>query len=205
MNIILENAGKRYNREWVFRHFNFTFLSGRKYAITGFNGSGKSTLLQVVAGAVLHSEGKINYHSIRGSDLKEIPEPYKNISIATPYLELIEEMNSTELLNFHSTFKPLIKPIPEVLEIAGLKNASHKQVRYYSSGMKQRLKLVQAFFSNTPVLLLDEPTTNLDQDGVNLYNDLINKYSAQKLVIISSNSRQEYDFADECIKMEDFK
>ncbi|HMJ48733.1 MAG TPA: ATP-binding cassette domain-containing protein, partial [Ferruginibacter sp.] len=79
------------------------------------------------------------------------------------------------------------------------------QIRYFSSGMKQRLKLVQAFFSNTPVLLLDEPTTNLDQEGVNLYMELIKEYSKNRLVIISSNTRQEYEFADECIKMEDYK
>ena len=205
MNITLENAGKRYNREWVFRHFDYTFLKGKKYAITGFNGSGKSTLLQVIAGALMYNEGKVYYRNIETHEKREITEPYKNISIATPYLELIEEMTSTELLTFHSTFKPLTQQIDKILEIAGLGNAAHKQIRYFSSGMKQRLKLVQAFFSNTPVLLLDEPTTNLDQEGVNLYMELIKEYSKNRLVIISSNTRQEYEFADECIKMEDYK
>ena len=204
MNIILENAGKRYNREWIFRHFNYSFTTGRKYAITGFNGSGKSTLLQVIAGAIIHNEGKIIYQSAQAVSAK-ISEPFKYISLATPYLELIEEMDPVEMLNFHATFKPLIKPVNEMLTVAGLHNAAHKQVRYFSSGMKQRLKLAQAFFSNAPVLLLDEPTTNLDQEGVNLYNNLILNYCDNRLVIISSNTSQEYEFADECIKMEDYK
>lgn len=148
MNISLHNAGKRYNREWVFRHFDYKFVEGKKYAITGFNGSGKSTLLQVIAGAVIHNEGKIVYHERESTSTTiEISEPYRYISIAAPYLELIEEMDSKELLNFHAIFKPLSKSVKEILEIAGLHNTAHKQIRYYSSGMKQRLKLAQAFFA----------------------------------------------------------
>src|SRR5687767_555086 len=123
MNIILENAGKRYNREWIFRHFNYSFTAGRKFAITGFNGSGKSTLLQVIAGAIMHNEGKIIYQPAESGLTREIPEPFKYISLATPYLELIEEMDPVEMLNFHATFKPLIKPVKEILTVAGLHNA----------------------------------------------------------------------------------
>ncbi|HMJ45929.1 MAG TPA: ABC transporter ATP-binding protein, partial [Ferruginibacter sp.] len=71
MNITLENAGKRYNREWVFRHFDYTFLKGKKYAITGFNGSGKSTLLQVIAGALMYNEGKVYYRNIETHEKRE--------------------------------------------------------------------------------------------------------------------------------------
>jgi ABC-2 type transport system ATP-binding protein len=71
--------------------------------------------------------------------------------------------------------------------------------------MKQRLKLAQAFFSNTPILLLDEPTTNLDAEGTALYHQLIRDHTANKLVIISSNDKQEYDFCDEVIVIGDYK
>lgn len=71
--------------------------------------------------------------------------------------------------------------------------------------MKQRLKLAQAFFSNAPILLLDEPTTNLDADGIALYQNLITNYTAQKLVIISSNVKQEYDFCEEKIEIGKYK
>ena len=205
MEITLSNTGKRYNREWIFRRFNYQFQSGKNYAVTGPNGSGKSTLIQVIAGATLHNEGTIEYNN--GQQKNNNEQHYKNISIAAPYLELIEEMTAKEILEFHSKFKPLISSlsIQEMLKIVGLENATNKQLRYFSSGMKQRLKLAQAFFSNTPVLLLDEPTTNLDADGIDLYRSLISNYTRNKLVIVSSNVKQEYDFCEEVIKISDYK
>lgn len=79
--------------------------------------------------------------------------------------------------------------------------AAHKQIRYFSSGMKQRVKLAQAIFSDTPLLLLDEPCTNLDTDGIQLYLGLIKSHAVGKLVIVSSNDKQEYAFCDRCIDM----
>ena len=205
MHITLTNTGKRFNREWIFRHLNFVFIPGKKYAVTGANGSGKSTLLQVIAGAIIHNEGSISY-SLNGENLAS-DAPYKQIAFAAPYLEMIEELTATEMLQFHTRFKPFVQghSIPAVLQAVGLEKAAGKQIRYYSSGMKQRLKLLQAFFSDTPVLLLDEPTTNLDGDGIALYHRLINDRAKNKLVIISSNDRQEYDFCDEVIEMAAYK
>jgi len=203
MEIILNNTGKRFNREWIFRHCSVNFSATKKYAITGSNGSGKSTLLQVIAGALMFNEGTItvkNKQAIIENDVF-----FKNISIAAPYLELIEEMTAIEFLEFHHSFKPLMLSHQEVLQIVQLEKATNKQIRYFSSGMKQRLKLAQAFFSNTPVLLLDEPTTNLDADGMALYHSLIANYTHQKLVIISSNDPQEYAFCDEVIAIGDYK
>ena len=200
--ITLTNIGKRYNREWIFRHFNYTFSANKKYAITGPNGSGKSTLLQVIAGAIIFNEGDIQY---TGAGQEQIPNEniYRQISIAAPYLELIEEMTANEFLSFHSTFKPLIISNDEILKIVNLEKAAAKQIRYFSSGMKQRLKLAQAFFCSSPVLLLDEPATNLDIDGIALYRHLITNYTKDKIVIISSNDKQEYDFCDEVISVAD--
>jgi ABC-type multidrug transport system ATPase subunit len=205
MQITLTDTGKRYNREWIFRHFSFDFMPGKTYAVTGPNGSGKSTLLQVVAGAILHSEGKIDYY--QGSDKSSIPtgDAYKKISLATPYLELVEEMTAGEMLAFHAGFKEFSHPANDILAAVTLEKAAHKQIRYFSSGMKQRLKLGMAFFSKTPVLLLDEPTTNLDAEGIALYLNLIENHSRHKLVIISSNDVDEYKFCEEVISISDYK
>lgn len=205
MHITLTNTGKRFNREWIFRNCSYQFHSGKSYAITGPNGSGKSTLLQVIAGATLHNEGSIEFNNDQRTTSNE--QHYTNIAIAAPYLELIEEMTAKEMLEFHSKFKPLIQSlsIAAMLKTVGLENAINKQIRYYSSGMKQRLKLAQAFFSNTPVLLLDEPTTNLDADGIALYHTLISNYTKDKLVIVSSNVKQEYDFCEEVIEIGNYK
>lgn len=203
MEINLTNTGKRFNLDWIFRHFNYNFCSQNSYAITGSNGSGKSTLLQVIAGAITHNEGSIDYNLHQQKI--DFQKAYLHISIATPYLELIEEMTALEFLNFHQHFKPLSTEIKSILEEVGLTNATHKQIRYYSSGMKQRLKLAQAFFSKTEVLLLDEPCTNLDATGIKLYRSLIEKYSQNRLVIVSSNDLNEYEFCKERISIEDYK
>ena len=203
MQIKLTNTGKRFNREWIFRHFDHEFLSGKKYAITGSNGSGKSTLLQVISGSISHNEGKIEM-ILKGSPLLE-ENCFQYLSIAAPYLELIEEMTATEFLHFHSSFKPLTHSLESILAVINLENAAQKQIRYFSSGMKQRLKLAQAFFCSAPVLLLDETTTNLDAEGIALYQQLITEHTDQKLVIISSNDPQEYSFCDEVISIGDYK
>jgi ABC-type multidrug transport system ATPase subunit len=205
VGVRLNNVGKRFNREWIFRRFTYQFQSGKKYAVTGSNGSGKSTLLQVIAGSLTHNEGNIEFNNEQQTTNNE--QLYSYISIAAPYLELIEEMTAKEMLLFHTQFKPLIndQSVEEILQTVGLQNAINKQIRYYSSGMKQRLKLAQAFFSNTPILLLDEPTTNLDADGIALYHHLINNYTAGKLVIVSSNDKQEYEFCEEVIGIGGYK
>jgi ABC-type multidrug transport system ATPase subunit len=206
LNITLQNTGKRFNREWIFRKFNYEFLRGRSYAITGANGSGKSTLLQIIAGAAMHSEGNVVWSaSATQTEKINAENAYLQISFAAPYLELIEEMTGNELLAFHATFKPLKLSAAEILQAVGLQKAGNKQIRYYSSGMKQRLKLAQAFFSNTSVLLLDEPVTNLDEEGIAVYKNLLEKHTANRLVIVSSNDKQEYDFCEERIVIGDFK
>ena len=203
MTITLTDTGKRYNREWIFRHCSYTFIAGQTYAITGPNGSGKSTLLQVIAGATMHSEGQLHYHNEKKEELTHLS--YTQMAIAAPYLELVEEMTAKEMILFHEQFKPLSHSYSAILEEVGLSKALHKQIRYFSSGMKQRLKLALAFFSNCNVLLLDEPTTNLDSEGIALYQSLIQKYTEGRLVIVSSNDPQEYHFCKKIIAISDYK
>lgn len=203
----LSDAGKRFNRDWIFRRVTTAFISGTSYAITGPNGSGKSTLLQAIAGSLQLSEGTILYTYSSPTEKIEAENYYSHLAIVAPYLELIEEMTAREFLSFHSRFKPLLPAvsIDGILSEIGLEKAMDKQIRYYSSGMKQRIKLAQAIFSDVPVLLLDEPCTNLDKPGYDLYHILIEKYCSQKLVIVSSNDSNEMDFCQERISITDFK
>ncbi len=166
MTIQLYNAGKRFNRDWIFRRINFLFEQGKSYAIIGPNGSGKSTLLQVIAANIAANEGKIEWK--KNDELMNEAEVFQHIAVCAPYLEVIEEMTATEFLHFHAAFKPLLSSVSirEMIEIVGLQKAANKQIRYYSSGMKQRIKIAQAIFSDTPILLLDEPCTNLDTPGL---------------------------------------
>jgi ABC-type multidrug transport system ATPase subunit len=205
MKITLSNAGKRFNRDWIFRKANLIFLPGHTYAITGSNGSGKSTLLQTLAGSMEISEGKIGWN-LNGAVI-DADNIYSYLTIAAPYIEVIEEMTAVEFLKFHRQFKPLLKgiSIKEILKLVGLEKAAEKQIRYYSSGMKQRIKLAQAVFSDVPLLLLDEPCTNFDATGYELYHQLMQEYAANKTIIVSSNDINEYSFCEQVINIVDYK
>jgi ABC-type multidrug transport system ATPase subunit len=204
MTISLSDTGKRYNRDWIFRRLTYQFSSGTSYAIIGPNGSGKSTLLQAISGALLINEGRIRYE--RNGEIIADDQMHRFLSFCAPYLELIEEMTATELLDFHQRFKPLIDGIDTTaaLQLVGLGTAKNKQIRYFSSGMKQRLKLAQAFFSNTPLLLLDEPCTNLDKEGVALYQSLLSDFTKDRIVLIGSNVSVEYATCQEQLVISDY-
>lgn len=203
ITITLQNVSKKYNRDWIFKKLSYTFQQSKSYAIVGANGSGKSTLLQVIAASTNATEGKIVYHNAQA--IIENENVHQHLTIAAPYLELIEEMTVKEFLQFHANFKSLSLPIDEIIDIVDLKKAINKQIRYYSSGMKQRVKLAQAIFSNAPIVLLDEPCTNLDKTGYQLYHQLIQKYCNNKLVIVSSNDENEMDFCEERIDIMQYK
>lgn len=205
MRIKLTNLGKRYNREWIFRNLNFQFDFDKHYAITGPNGSGKSTLLQVISGSAIYNEGSINYQEL---DKSIVPEKiFQKLSFAAPYLDLVEEMTLNEFFSFHHKMKGWLPALDtrQIIFLLRLEKSAHKQIRYFSSGMKQRAKLAQAIFSDVPVVLLDEPLTNLDDDGILLYHSLIKDYCNNRLVIISSNDKKEYSFCDEVIDMREYK
>jgi len=211
MKISLTDAGKRFNRDWIFRHLTYEFSAGQSYAIIGPNGSGKSTLLQVLSGAMQVNEGSIQF-TVDGQQ-STVNSPiasekiYNYISICAPYLEVVEEMTLIELLNFHSGFKPFLSSITseKIISILSLENAVNKQIRNYSSGMKQRVKLAQAIFSDVPVVLLDEPCTNLDAAGIQLYHSLINDYCKNRMVVVSSNDEVEFSFCKEKISLTTYK
>lgn len=219
MKISLTDAGKRFNRDWIFRHFDYTFEAGQSYAITGPNGSGKSTLLQVLSGGMYINEGKIEYGLNDGGWQKDSVNVrpltgqltsdniYTHVSICAPYLEVVEEMTLREFLDFHHGFKPFLSGITTDLIISaiGLEKAVNKQIRNYSSGMKQRVKLAQCIFSDTAIVLLDEPCTNLDAAGIKLYHQLITDYCKDRLVVVSSNDEVEFSFCKKKIDIIDYK
>ncbi len=204
MKISLDKVGKRYQSNWLFRNISFHFESGNRYALLGANGSGKSTLLRLIAGMQHANTGTISYEHRQKPLAAE--NVYAHISYCAPGMDLIEEMSLTEFLHFHFTFKQPKKgfDIETIIAASGLGPARHKFIHEYSSGMKQRVKLAQAFFSDTPVLLLDEPCTNLDTQGVALYQQWLDNYSAGQLVVIASNDEREYSGAQRTISVQDY-
>lgn len=192
MTIHVENLSKRYNREWIFKDVSFQFAASKPYAIVGPNGSGKSTLLQILWGQLLPSSGTLTY-SVNNQVIPQ-EHVFQHISIATPYMELIEEFTTQEMINFHFQFKRSRNNLNagELLEIFELSHARNKLISNFSSGMRQRLKLGLAFYSDTSAVFLDEPTTNLDKKSVDWYLIQRDKLPQDVLVVIASNQEQEY-------------
>lgn len=206
MTITLNKAGKKFYREWIFRNLNITLEAGSKWVLLGPNGSGKSTLLQILSGAVGLTEGDIKFHS----EDKEvsIDDVFQSMSISAPYLELIEEFTLEEIIHFHFKFKKAKNGLSEaeVLKLSGLESKKDKVFKFFSSGMKQRIKLTLAILSDTPILLLDEPCSNLDSSVVKWYQEMIAQYAMDRTIIVASNNQQdEFAFCDQRISIDSLR
>lgn len=206
MEIVLDQVGKRYRFEWIFRKLDYTFKQGGRYAILGSNGSGKSTLMKILSGHLTPSKGKIQFKN----NGKAIPpsQVYRQLNYAAPYIELVEEFTLREALSFHQKFKSFRdgQNIDDILHIVNLpKSATHKEIRHYSSGMKQRVKLVLALLTESSLILLDEPTTNLDAQGISWYLELMEKFGADRNIIVASNEERDYAFCQDYIQIQDYK
>lgn len=205
MKINLEHIGRRFNREWIFSDVNYVFETGTSYAILGANGAGKSTFLQLISGSLSSSEGVISYSkegALLNSELV-----FEHLSMAAPYLELIEEFTLNELIDFHFQFKKYRSGLDrlQLIELMGLKRSEYKAIKHFSSGMKQRVKLALAFCSDTEMILLDEPASNLDQQGLEWYLSLVKEFSADRMLIICSNQIQEHSFCINQLNIADYK
>ena len=165
--------------------------------ILGKNGSGKSTLLQIISGITLPSEGEIEY-SVSGNKL-EANSIYREVSYAAPYVELFEQLTLNEMLDVHKRFKTIRGQMSndEIIERIYLEEHREKKIEVFSSGMKQRLKLALAIYSESSLLLLDEPITNLDDAGKNWYLSSIEEFKGDRTIIVCSNHQSdEYAFCD---------
>ncbi len=212
INIKLDNLGKKFHREWIFRNLSAEISTGDKLVILGGNGSGKSTLLQVISGFVTPNEGGLSYiHAQKESGVFiniEAEKIKNNISFASPYIQLVEDFTATELVEHIQLFKPFIKnkPAEEILEICQLSHTKNKYIRHFSSGMKQRLKLGLAILAKTPVVLLDEPLSNLDKKAAQWYSELVADYTVDRTVIVCSNAiQEEYAFCTTEINVMNYK
>ncbi|MSQ78780.1 MAG: ATP-binding cassette domain-containing protein [Flavobacteriaceae bacterium] len=186
------NIEKRFGQQTLFSGFDYSFQSPESYALLGQNGSGKSTMLQLLYGYMLQGKGTIEWQL--DGKIIEPDQVHQYIAFAAPYLELIEELTTVEMMDYHFKFKKRLLGNNVILEKVGLVNAADKPIKHFSSGMKQRLKLALAFFADTPALFLDEPCTNLDANGVAIYKSLIEIHGQGRLIVLASNDETEYGF-----------
>ena len=191
MDIQLENIGKRFRRDWIFRKLNFHIPKGTKLSITGANGSGKSTLVQVISAYLRPTEGNVIFKV--NDDEVSSEAVFKYLSYSAPYMTLPDDLTLIECVNFHVRFKPLLKGVnnDDLIRLCYLEKHTTKPVSNFSSGMIQRLKIALTVLSDVPLILLDEPTTNLDNEGIQWYQGLVEKYAGDRTVIVCTNRPEE--------------
>ena len=194
MKIELHNISKRYNKRYIFKNISHTFASGKCHYIQGANGSGKSTLLQIIAGILTPNTGEVSYTTAEKKTERE--QVAMQLSIAAPYLELIEEMTLSETIRFHfSLRKPLTADYQSLLH-STLGYDPTKQIRTYSSGMKQKLKLCLALLTQSQLVLLDEPTANFDAQNVAWYSRFVQEWQQGRTLIIASPQPVDIAFCE---------
>jgi len=193
--IVLEGLQKKFGKQHILQDVSHTFQTGSKTVILGSNGSGKSTLIKILSGALEATEGAPTY-SFEGKNITA-KSAGLHVGIAAPYVALNPMFSLKETLAFHEQFCPFPEgfKLTDWLYKAGLAAHGDKRLSTFSSGMLQRVRLLLAVANERPLLLLDEPLSNLDAEGVQFYNELIRSFALSKTIIVGSNYQEdEYDF-----------
>lgn len=193
MEIVLQEAGRRFGAQQVFQELNLKLAPGDRLAVLGGNGSGKSTLLKCLYGALSLSSGSIRFHRGAKEDIPAL-EAGRHSSYAAPYLELIEELPALEFLRIYSRFRTLTIRPEALLEAAYLADSALKEIAKLSSGMRQRLRLALALYTSSEILFLDEPTSNLDPAGVQWFQKQLQQNLGDRILVVGSNFQQEETF-----------
>lgn len=203
MQISATGIGKKFNRRSIFREVDFTVDTGEVFGIIGRNGSGKSTLLRIIGGLLSPSAGSISYQL--NGDAIDVDHLHRVMGYAAPYLTLYEEFSAAENIALYARIRGMEKSTGEIdalLERVGLPTDRKDPIRAYSSGMKQRMKLIFSILHGPPLLLLDEPISNLDRDGMAVVYDIVSEQKKRGTVIIATNDDEDIAQCDRTLRVE---
>lgn len=191
MDLSIQSLTKSFSGRTIFKDLHVHIPSGSRWAITGRNGAGKSTLLKILSGALLPSSGTVVY-SNNGLKLEE-DQVYKYVHFVAPYNTIIEEQRISEVFQMHQQLG-LLKSFTSFDEWHARLSYTYPldiPVKAFSSGMKQRIKLGLALLDERPLILLDEPGSNLDKQGKQWLGEMIANLSRKQTIIIASNEPEE--------------
>ncbi len=183
--VTIENLHKSFGKNHVLRGLDLTINEGGIFAVLGPNGSGKTTLIKSVLGMVLPDKGTITVFN-------------ENIKKNSNYRHKIDYL--PQIANFPSNLKvrELIKMIKDLrkpttndkglIDLFKLEPFLDKKLGNLSGGTKQKVNIVLTFMFNSPLIILDEPTTGLDPISLIRLKELIQKEKAKgKTILITSH------------------
>lgn len=196
------NVCKEFNHKKLFDNISFEISSGSALAITGKNGSGKSTFVKILSGVLEATKG--TWELKKNDSLIPHSEYYKYIGLVSPYLNLYDEFSGIENLQFIAKIRGLntfAHESEKLLTDFGLYKQRKKEVKYYSSGMKQRLKYCAALLHKPDVLFLDEPQSNLDSEGISVVRTYMKVQSERGILVFATNDRDDLSYATKIIDL----
>jgi len=203
VRIDFDRVVKRFGARRVLPGVSGSLAPGRLVVVTGPNGSGKSTLLNILSGQTRPSAGTVRYTD-GGSELDRRAW-FSRLGVAAPDMAVYEELSALENLSFFARLRGLR---PTESELSGLlsrlgldERDQRRRVATYSSGMRQRVKLAQAVVHEPPVLLLDEPSSNLDEAGHATVAAIVERFRGRAAVAVATNDPREVAWGDERIDL----
>jgi len=180
MAIQLEGLSQRFGRTWAVNRLDLNIATGEAIGVLGPNGSGKSTLLRMLTTLLPPTRGR---GKIFGCDLvRQSGEVRRQIHWLGHDFNLYTQLTAIENLKLFFGFqgaKADTRLIRQALEKVGLIPAADKPVSAFSAGMRKRLAMAKIFLKKTPLILLDEPHTNLDREGRDLMNQMIAQWKKE--------------------------
>lgn len=202
----VENLRKTFGRRLVFQNISTVFQKDNIYGIIGKNGSGKSTFVKILAGIISPTNGIISI-IINGEKVNE-ENLFNTIGFVSPYLVLYDEFSAKENLEMLIGIRGLqynINLADYYFNEFDLFKRRNDLLKEYSSGMKQRVKLIASLIHNPKVLILDEPTSNLDEAGKKTLYKMIEQKSEECITIIASNEESDIKICSDTLNIEEFK
>jgi Cu-processing system ATP-binding protein len=183
--IEINNLHKSFGKVEVLDNVSLTIAEKGVFAILGPNGSGKTTLIKSILGMVIPQEGeiKINGESILGKwDYRQ------EIDYLPQIAQFPDNITVMELLQMIKNLRGKEASDKELIELFKLTPFLDKKLGNLSGGTKQKVNLVLTFMFDSPILILDEPTTGLDPHSLIKLKDIIRRErAAGKTILITTH------------------
>lgn len=201
--ITIADLTKRYGSHVVVSDFDLDVPAGESVALWGPNGAGKTTVVRCILGLVDY-DGRVE---VDGLDARQRGKAVRSMIGYVPQeLSFYDDMRVIELLDYSASLRSLsAERVDEVVETMALGDHIDKRVRELSGGLKQRLGIAAALLPDPPVLLLDEPTSNLDaaarDSAVRLLEDL--RHEGRTMLVTSHHMEEVGMLVDRVVAMED--
>lgn len=204
--LTLQDVTKIFGRRLIFDKINYEFNSGSVYGLAGKNGSGKSTLAQIIAGILSPTRGKVIHK--HDDNLIVSENLHDHLGFVSPYLVLYNEFTAGENLAHFTRIRGNQideEKITYWLNKFNLYDRRNDLLKEFSSGMKQRMKIIFALLHDPQIIIFDEPTSNLDNEGKDKVYEIINDQGKEKVVIVASNENNDLELCSKILKVEEFK